>query len=215
MDSFSKNIANIRQDYCQATLSESETGKDPVLFFTKWFEEAQHADCMEVNALTLATVDAAHKPHARIVLLKGLEDGQFIFFTNYESDKGNDLAANPYASMVFFWPELQRQVRVEGVISKVPEAYSDTYFKSRPVSSQIGAIASPQSRRISSRETLETAITELSARAHIERPDHWGGYQLQPQKIEFWQGRASRLHDRIIFEKQSAPADWEQYRVAP
>lgn len=215
MDSFSKNIANIRQDYCQATLSESETGKDPVLFFTQWFEEAQHAECLEVNALTLATIDEEHKPHARIVLLKGLEQGRFIFFTNYQSDKGKELAANPYASMVFFWPELQRQVRVEGTISKVPASYSDSYFYSRPLASQIGAIASPQSSRIADRSVLEARIAAISAQDKIERPEHWGGYQLQPQKIEFWQGRSSRLHDRIVFERQAEAMDWEQYRVAP
>ncbi|WP_222164904.1 pyridoxamine 5'-phosphate oxidase [Edaphocola aurantiacus] len=215
MDSFSKNIANIRQDYCQATLSESETGNDPVLFFTRWFEEAQHAECIEVNALTLATVDASGKPHARIVLLKGLEKGSFVFFTNYHSDKGHELAANPHASMVFFWPELQRQVRIEGLISKVDPAYSDEYFYSRPLGSQIGAIASPQSQRIADRSVLEESLAAVAAQGDVKRPAHWGGYQLKPQRIEFWQGRASRLHDRIVFEQTEEGSSWTQYRIAP
>ena len=147
--------------------------------------------CIEVNALTLATVDAEGKPHARIVLLKGLENGSFIFFTNYNSDKGHELAANPHASMVFFWPELQRQVRVEGLITKVDPAYSDEYFYSRPQGSQIGAIASLQSQRIADRSVLEQAIAAVTAQEAIKRPEHWGGYQLTPQKIEFWQGRDS------------------------
>ncbi|RYD98888.1 MAG: pyridoxamine 5'-phosphate oxidase [Sphingobacteriales bacterium] len=213
MDSFSKNIAAIRQDYSLSSLNEQETGDDPVLFFAKWFKEAAHADCIEVNAMTLATVDAQARPHARIVLLKGLENGQFVFYTNYNSNKGMELAANHHAALLFFWPELQRQVRVAGTINKVSPELSDEYFYSRPLSSQIGAMASAQSSKISSREVLEEKVIELSQGGPIARPEHWGGYALTPTAVEFWQGRSSRLHDRILFEKEDLL--WQKSRLAP
>lgn len=213
MDRFSKNIAAIRQDYSLSSLNEQETGDDPVLFFAKWFKEAEHAACAEVNAMTLATVDEQSRPHARIVLLKGLENGHFVFYTNYKSNKGMELAANNNAAILFFWPELQRQVRVEGLITKVSPELSDEYFYSRPVSSQIGAMASAQSSKIASRALLEQKVEELSRAGSVSRPEHWGGYALTPASIEFWQGRSSRLHDRILFEKDGLL--WQKSRLAP
>lgn len=213
MDSFSKSIAAIRQDYSLSSLDEKDTGDDPVSFFSKWFAEAESAACIEVNAMTLATVDAVGRPHARIVLLKGLEDGQFIFYTNYQSQKAQELEANDDASLLFFWPELQRQVRVEGKVCRVAADRSDEYFYSRPLSSQIGAIASPQSQKIMSRQVLEDKVKEVTQLENIVRPQHWGGFALEPSMIEFWQGRSSRLHDRIVFEKMNDT--WQKYRLAP
>jgi pyridoxamine 5'-phosphate oxidase len=214
MDLNSKNIAAIRQDYCLSSLDELETGDDPVLFFTRWFSEAEQSDCLEVNAMTLATVDEFGKPHARIVLLKGIEEGAFIFFSNYQSHKGMQMSANNNAALVFFWPELQRQVRIEGSVSKLSEAASDEYFYSRPISSQIGAVASPQSQKIESRKQLEDKVAKLAGSTDkVKRPVHWGGYALNPVSIEFWQGRSSRLHDRILFEKMEG--EWLKCRLAP
>lgn len=213
MDGFSKNIAAIRQDYSLSSLDEKDTGDNPVSFFAKWFSEAEAAACAEVNAMTLATVDAEGDPHARIVLLKGLEDGQFIFYTNYQSSKAQELEANANASLLFFWPELQRQVRVEGKVQKVTAQRSDEYFYSRPLGSRIGAVASPQSQKIASRQVLEDKVSYLEQQEHIARPDHWGGFALEPAKVEFWQGRSSRLHDRIVFQKKGDI--WQKYRLAP
>ena len=214
MDINSKNIAAIRQDYCLSSLDEEETGDDPVLFFARWFSEAERSNCLEVNAMTLSTVDESNRPHARIVLLKGIENGAFIFFSNYLSNKGIQLQGNNNAALVFFWPELQRQVRIEGNIIKVSAAASDDYFYSRPMESQIGAIASPQSKPISSRKELEQKVLLLSNNNNtVSRPEHWGGYALQPANLEFWQGRSSRLHDRILFEKKEG--GWQKCRLAP
>lgn len=213
MDSISKNIAAIRQDYSLSSLDEKDTGDDPVSFFAKWFAEAENAACLEVNTMTLATVDGNGKPHARIVLLKGLEDNAFVFYTNYQSHKGQELATNDNAALLFFWPELQRQVRVEGKIVKTSAAQSDEYFYSRPQGSQIGAIASPQSSKIESRKILEDNVRYIEQQAQIERPLHWGGFVLHPSLVEFWQGRSSRLHDRIVFEKNDH--HWDKYRLAP
>lgn len=215
MDLNSKNIAAIRQDYCLSSLDEKETGDDPVLFFTRWFSEAEQSDCLEVNAMTLASVDEFNRPHARIVLLKGIENGAFIFFSNYLSNKGIQMSSNTHAALVFFWPELQRQVRIEGIISTIAESASDEYFYTRPIGSQIGAIASPQSRRIESRQELEDKVNQLSKEENtIKRPNHWGGYALEPLSVEFWQGRSSRLHDRILFEKMEG-GGWQKCRLAP
>lgn len=211
-----KNIADIRKDYQLAALDESHTGDDPLLFFHKWFSEAEEAQVNEVNAMTLATVDASGKPHARIVLLKGLDDKGFVFFTNYTSLKGQNIDDNPHAALVFFWGELERQVRVEGIIEKVTAEESDAYFNSRPQGSRLGAWASPQSTVIADRSILYENYIKYDKEfdGNIPRPPHWGGYRLLPAEIEFWQGRSSRMHDRIRF-KMNQENTWERSRLAP
>ncbi|MGC4059107.1 MAG: pyridoxamine 5'-phosphate oxidase [Chitinophagaceae bacterium] len=207
----------MRTDYQLATLDEQAVGNDPLVFFSRWFSEALAAQVIEVNAMTLATVDARQRPHARIVLLKGIEQGGFVFFTNYNSDKGKEIAEHAHAALVFFWPELQRQVRVEGRVQKVSPDASDAYFRSRPEASRIGAWASPQSAEIPGREVIEQNEQQYSERfadGDIPRPEHWGGYAVIPDRIEFWQGRASRLHDRICFEPDNA-GSWRKFRLAP
>lgn len=210
------NIADIRKEYKQRSLDESDVVKDPVQQFSKWWEEAINSGIDEVNAMTLATADATGKPSARIVLLKGVDENGFVFFTNYNSHKGENIAANPFASLVFFWKELERQVRIEGTISKVSAEESDAYFNSRPAGSRIGAWASPQSKVIASRQVIEKKVQELEKDFDgkiIERPQHWGGYVVTPQVIEFWQGRPSRLHDRIRYTK--VENGWKIERLAP
>jgi pyridoxamine 5'-phosphate oxidase len=210
------NIADIRKDYKLQTLEESSVDTDPIKQFAKWWDEAVNSNIDEVNAFTLATVNAAGKPSARILLLKGFDVNGFVFFTNYNSDKGKELAVNSNAAIVFFWKELERQVRIEGTVIKVSEAESDTYFNSRPEGSRIGAWASPQSTVISERKILEDNVKKYEAQfagKKIERPPHWGGYCLQPQLIEFWQGRPSRLHDRIQYTKEKD--GWKIERLAP
>lgn len=211
------SIADIRTDYQLASLDESVVGADPLSFFQRWFDEALAAAVTEVNAMTLATSDAQGRPHARIVLLKGLEEGGFVFYTNYNSDKGREISESEFAALVFFWPELQRQVRIEGRVQKVAPEVSDTYFQSRPAGSRIGAWASPQSSEISGRSVIESNEQEFSSRfadGNIPRPEHWGGYVVIPERIEFWQGRASRLHDRIAFAL-AASGVWRKFRLAP
>jgi pyridoxamine 5'-phosphate oxidase len=210
-------IADIRTDYRQASLDEETAGTDPIAFFSRWFAEAQTAQIYEVNAMTLATAGAGNTPHARIVLLKGLDERGFIFFTNYKSNKGSDLDANPKAALVFFWKELERQVRIEGTVEKVSAKESDTYFNSRPLGSRIGAAASPQSQVIKDRQELEDVYAQtadLYKDKSIARPDFWGGYRIQPTRIEFWQGRSSRLHDRIVFTANEN-GGWNRSRLAP
>jgi pyridoxamine 5'-phosphate oxidase len=213
--SHSADIAAIRTDYRKAALDEVLAGDDALAFFSRWFDEAVAAQIDEVNAMTLATCDAGGKPHARIVLLKGLESDGFVFYTNYDSDKGIQLASNPYAALVFFWKELERQVRIEGRIEKLDASSSDAYFYSRPAGSRLGAWASPQSRVIPDRSVLDTNYKKYQEQFsdHIPRPLHWGGYTLVPRKIEFWQGRSSRMHDRIVFERDGAA--WTKCRLAP
>lgn len=211
------SIADIRTDYKRASLDEQEVGTDPVAFFSQWFSEAERAAVNEVNAMTLATVDEQSRPHARIVLLKGVSNEGFTFFTNYQSTKGKNIAVNPHAALVFFWPELERQVRIEGTIEKVSAAESDEYYHVRPRGSRLGAWASPQSSVIAERSVLEQNEKELATRyegKEIPRPEHWGGYRLLPARIEFWQGRPSRLHDRICFEKDNS-GNWSKFRLAP
>ena len=216
MASQSLNIADIRKDYKLAALDEQAAGSDPIVFFQKWFTEAEEAQITEINAMTLATADAAGHPHARIVLLKGLDEQCFVFFTNYDSDKGKDIDANPNVALVFFWKELERQVRIEGVIEKLPANESDIYFHSRPSGSRLGAWASPQSREITDRNILDLNYTKYErefSEIDIPRPPHWGGYRVVPNRIEFWQGRSSRMHDRILFTK--AADNWSKSRLAP
>jgi len=211
------SIADIRKDYMQATLDEADLGENPIVFFEKWFAQADAAMVNEVNAMTLATVDDQSKPHARIVLLKAIDDKGFTFFTNYQSNKGKNLSVNPNAALVFFWPELERQVRIEGLIEKVSKAESDTYYLSRPRGSRLGAWASPQSSIIENRAVLEAKEKEFLEHfdgKEIHRPEHWGGYRLKPNRVEFWQGRSSRLHDRICFELDTTN-QWQKFRLAP
>jgi pyridoxamine 5'-phosphate oxidase len=211
-----KNIADIRKDYQLAVLDEQATGDDPFAFFHKWFNEAVEAKAHEVNAMTLATVGISGQPHARIVLLKGLDDKGFVFFTNYNSDKGKDIKENPHTSIVFFWRELERQVCIEGEAEKVSPEESDTYFASRPIGSRLGAWSSPQSQVISNRDILEQNYQryEKEFTNHIPRPEHWGGFRIIPHSIEFWQGRSNRMHDRILFSLSNTN-NWTKARLAP
>ena len=200
-----------------AELDEANVGADPILFFHQWFTEAEKSKIYDVNAMTLATVDSRFQPHARIVLLKGLEAGGFVFYTNYESAKGCEIEMHPHAALLFYWHELERQVRIEGSIEKVPADVSETYFNSRPEGSRIGAWASPQSRAINSRADLDLNFKKYKeefSNIQIPRPAHWGGYKVVPNKIEFWQGRTSRLHDRILFTLAEENI-WVKSRLAP
>jgi len=209
-------IQNLRQDYRAAELAEADVDKSPILQFEKWFKQALDAQLYEPNVMTLATADLSGKPSARVLLLKEFDEKGFVFYTNYASAKGKQLDENPQAAMVFFWAELERQVRIEGSISKVSEEASSAYFHSRPKGSQIGATASPQSAEIPSREMLENrvkALTSEYSEKEIPRPEHWGGYVLQPSHIEFWQGRPSRLHDRITYNL--VDGIWKISRLAP
>ncbi len=211
------NIADIRREYMLQELDEASAGDDPLIFFKKWFSEAEAAAITEINAMTLATADTGGLPHARIVLLKGLDQDGFVFYTNYDSAKGKELVTNPFACLVFFWKELERQVRIEGVVEKVKEEESDIYFQSRPEGSRIGAWASPQSREITHRNILDINYSKYQQEfsdIEIPRPPHWGGYRVLPNRIEFWQGRASRMHDRIVFTKKEA-GKWGRARLAP
>lgn len=210
------SLSDIRTDYKKAVLSEKDVAADPFTQFNKWFDEVMHSRVEEPNAMTLATADGDGMPSARIVLLKGTDGQGFYFYTNYESRKGKELAANPKAALVFFWKELERQVRMQGRVVKATAAQSDAYFLSRPRGSQLGAWSSPQSRTIATREVLEDRVREITARFEKEklyRPDFWGGYCLIPESVEFWQGRPSRLHDRIVYLKNEE--DWEIKRLAP
>jgi pyridoxamine 5'-phosphate oxidase len=210
------NIEAIRTDYRLLELDEKQVDKNPLVQFSTWFEQAIQANLEEVNAMTLATVGANGTPNARIVLLKDLEDNGFIFYTNYESNKGRELAANPNASLVFFWPALQRQVRINGLVEKVSTETAENYFQSRPIGSQFGAWASPQSQVIIDRKVLEQnlqSVVEKYKDQTIPKPPHWGGYKVIPTLIEFWQGRASRLHDRILYTKVGEK--WKIERLAP
>jgi pyridoxamine 5'-phosphate oxidase len=209
------NISSIRKDYTFKTLEIEDIKDNPIDQFHLWLQEAINAEALEVNAMTLSTLGLDGFPNGRIVLLKELDSG-FVFFTNYESEKGKELENSPKASLTFFWAELERQVRIIGQVEKISEEESDTYFFSRPIGSQIGAWTSPQSKKILSREVLdqmkEDVESEFSSKP-MSRPPHWGGFRLTPAKIEFWQGRPSRLHDRLLYEKKEVK--WEITRLAP
>jgi len=210
-------IADIRKDYQHLSLTEKDVKQNPFDQFADWWDAAIHASIDEVNAMTLATASPDGIPAARIVLLKGFDSNGFVFFTNYESFKGRQLAENPRACLVFFWKELERQVRITGLVEKTSAAESDNYFNSRPESSRIGAWASPQSRVINSRAQLEEEEKAFARRFDgktIHRPPHWGGYRVKPGTIEFWQGRPSRLHDRIQYSLQDG-GSWLIERLAP
>lgn len=212
-----KNLANIRTDYQAASLDESDMLSSPFGQFDKWFNEALTSEVLEPNAMNLATATPDGKPSSRIVLLKGLDEKGFVFFTNYHSDKGQLLAVNPFATLNFFWGELERQVRIDGKIEKVSHQESDEYFASRPKGSQIGAWVSEQSEEIESREVLENKLEELTNHyqdKEVLRPPHWGGYRLIPETVEFWQGRPSRLHDRLRYVKNGEDF-WKVIRLSP
>lgn len=210
------SIADIRKDYQLKSLAESEVAKNPFDQFSIWWEEAVQSAIVEVNAMALSTVSPEGRPSSRIVLLKGYNEEGFVFFTNYTSDKGKQIAHNVHVSLLFFWKELERQVRIEGVASKVSAEESDAYFDSRPVGSRLGAWASPQSQKIADREILDKELEKVTAQFSeqlIPRPPHWGGYRVRPTRIEFWQGRSSRLHDRILYEQ--VHENWQISRLAP
>ena len=211
------SIADIRKDYKLRSLNESDVAVNPFDQFTRWWDDAVSSEIDEINAMTLATATTDGLPSARIVLLKGYDNDGFIFFTNYQSQKGQALEINPHAALVFFWKELERQVRIEGIIEKVSGKESDDYFNSRPVGSRIGAWASPQSEVIPDREVIENNFATLEKKfgnENIPRPGHWGGYKLRPTMLEFWQGRSSRLHDRIRYTLQK-DHNWLIERLAP
>lgn len=208
--------ADLRKEYTQSGLTEADAGFDPFALFERWFQNALAANLPEPSAMTLATATPDGRPSARIVLLKGFDTRGFTFFTNYRSRKGKEIEANPFAALVLFWPELERQIRIEGRVQKVSPIESDEYHRSRPRGSQLGAWTSEQSGVIAGREVLEQTLCELLARfgdGEVPRPPHWGGYRLVPDRFEFWQGRPSRLHDRISFRKTES--DWVRERLSP
>jgi pyridoxamine 5'-phosphate oxidase len=210
------SIADIRKDYQLKSLAESEVAKNPFAQFSVWWEEAVQSAIVEVNAMALSTVSPEGRPSSRIVLLKGYNEEGFVFFTNYTSHKGNQIEHNQHVSLLFFWKELERQVRIEGTASKIAADESDAYFNSRPVGSRLGAWASPQSQKIADRDILNQELEKVTAQfqeQEIPRPPHWGGYRVQPTSIEFWQGRSSRLHDRILYEQ--VDQQWQISRLAP
>ncbi len=215
------NIADLRTDYRRETLDERDVAPDPFRQFGHWLDEAIRGQLPEPTAMTLATVGEEGRPSARIVLLKGFDSAGFVFFTNYASRKGADLALHPRAALLFHWVELERQVRIEGAVEKVAAAESDAYFASRPRASRLGAWASPQSEAIADRTVLQQRFTDVERRfaeagENIPRPPHWGGYRLIPELLEFWQGRPSRLHDRVRYRRVSPQAgSWTVDRLAP
>lgn len=211
-----KRLADIRRDYSREELSEANVSPDPVVQFGKWVDEAIAAETDEPTAMTLSTVGEDARPSSRVVLLKGFDSGGFVFFTNYNSRKGRALAANPFAALNFFWPELERQINISGTVTRASAEESDEYFNSRPFLSRIGAWASNQSEEIASRAVIMARAAKLTAKyalGNVPRPPHWGGFRVVPDRIEFWQGRPSRLHDRIVYTLDSG--EWRIARLSP
>jgi pyridoxamine 5'-phosphate oxidase len=210
------SIARLRRDHDVAPLELTDLDPDPIVQFGRWMEDALAAGLLLPNTMTLATATAGGRPSARMVLLKGFDHRGFVFYTNYESRKGRELSDNPWAALVLHWPRLERQVRVEGRVERVPAAESDEYFASRPFASRLGAWASRQSARLASRDELERRLSELEreyAAGEVPRPPHWGGWLVRPEAIELWQGRPNRLHDRFLYERSGE--GWSRVRLSP
>ena len=210
-----REIADIRKDYKLKSLSEKEVSSNPYDQFGIWWKEAIESNLEEVNAMTLSTASKEGRPSSRIMLLKGYDEKGFVFFTNYNSRKGGEILETPFVSLLFFWKELERQVRIEGSIEKLEDSYNDEYFYSRPVGSRIGAWASKQSSVLKNREELENNVIKYTQEFgdSVPRPAHWGGYRVVPDKIEFWQGRSSRLHDRVVYNLDNNV--WRINRLSP
>ncbi len=211
-----RGLSDLRKEYTRAGLRESDVDPDPVEQFRRWFDEALAADLHEPNAMTVATASPDGAPSARVVLLKGFDERGFVFYTNYEGRKGRELDENPCAALLFYWGELERQVRIEGSVSRVSEEESDAYYAGRPRGSRLGALASEQSRVVGSREVLEDRIKRLEAEYEgrdVPRPAFWGGYRVEPEAMEFWQGRENRLHDRLVYRR--GDGGWKLERLQP
>jgi pyridoxamine 5'-phosphate oxidase len=210
-----EDIARLRKDYMKGALDDEHADPDPIRQFTRWWDEATRSQLSEANAMTLATADREGRPSARAVLLKGYDANGFVFFTNYASRKGRELADNPRAALLFFWSELERQIRVEGTVEQLAPVESDEYYRSRPLASRIGAWASPQSEPIPSKAWLLARAAEMGLKHGLNpaRPPNWGGYRVRPALLEFWQGRPSRLHDRLLYALEDGA--WKRTRLAP
>lgn len=211
------DLASIRKEYAHAQLDEKSMARDPLTQFQNWLAQALAADLPEPTAMNLATVSSHGRPSARTVLLKGVTETGFCFYTNYQSQKGRELDDHPFCALTFFWPELERQVRVEGTVARLSEQASEAYFQSRPRASQVGAWVSPQSTPLADRSILEQRLAEIEKRFAgvdpLPKPRQWGGYEVKPLRVEFWQGRPSRLHDRIVYQRSET--GWSVFRLAP
>ena len=210
-------MKDLRREYASRSLDDAAAADDPIAQFRAWFDDALTAKVADANAMSLATSSASGEPSVRTVLLKDLDDHGFVFFTHYTSPKGRDLAENPRASLLFYWPELERQVRISGAVSRVPRETSEVYFATRPIDSQWAAWAAPQSSHLDDRQTLERRFNDVKVRfanQPVPCPPDWGGYQVAPERVEFWQGRPGRLHDRILYTRQP-DGSWQRTRLAP